>query len=62
METVHVQLPYKRRVVVVFEELGYQGPREFIFVQHDERVAVVGPSYEVFVLVVIEETATSVLI
>lgn len=56
METVHVQLSHERGVVVVFEQLWNQRPREFVFVEYYERVSVVLPPDEILILVVIEKT------
>lgn len=55
MESIHIQLSHEGSVVVVFEQLRDQRAREFIFVDYDERVAVVGPSNEILVLVVVEK-------
>jgi len=47
VEAVHVQLPDERRIVVVLEQLGYQGLSKLVFVQHNERIASIRPANEI---------------
>ena len=46
----------------MLEELRYESVRELFLVQYNKRVAAVGPSYQVGVTIVVEETATCVSI
>lgn len=40
----------------MFEQFGNQGTCKFVLVQNNEAVPVVGPSNEILVLVIVEET------
>lgn len=59
MESVHVQLTNKRSIVIVLEEFGNQSLGEFVFVQHDEGISVIGPSYKIGIFRLVEKTKTT---
>ena len=57
METVHVELPDKGRIVVVLEQLRNQGLCKFVLIKDYERVAIVTPANEISVLAIFKEAA-----
>lgn len=59
METVHVQLANEGRIVVVLEQLGDERFREFILVEDDERITIVGPADEISIPAIFEKAVYS---
>lgn len=57
MEPIHIELSNEGGIVVVLEQLGDQGLREFILIQYDEAIALLRPSDQVLVLSFFEEAA-----
>ena len=55
METVHIQLPNEGSIVVVLEQLRYQGLGKLIFIKNNEGVTAIRPAYEVRVPRFVEE-------
>lgn len=56
MEAVHVQLSDKGGIIVMLEKFGDKLLRKFVFIFHDERIAIIRPPDEVGVLPIIQET------
>lgn len=59
MKPIHVELAHEGCIVVVLEELGNQGLGEFILIQNNERIALLGPSDKVLVFPLLKKTALS---
>ena len=56
METVHIQLPDERGVIIVFEKFRDKRPCKLIFVQDDEGIAIFGPADQFGIFGLVKET------